>query len=69
MARPRKTTTVSEELIEPAAPAEDDTLPLQTRLEMEAGRAVLAALAPRDEPAPPVEPELEPNPGAEPPTE
>lgn len=60
---------MTDEPIEPVAPTEDDALPLQTRLEMEAGRATLAALAPRA--APSAEPEPEPNldPGAEPPTE
>lgn len=65
MARTRRTTIVTDEPIEPTAPVKDDALPLQTRLEMEAGRATLAALAPRAEPSS----EFNPDPVPEPPTE
>lgn len=60
MARPRKTTTVTEEPIEP--PQEDTQLTAQTLREMEAGRAVLAALAASQPAAAPV---VEPEPASE----
>ena len=70
MARPRKTTTVSEDPIDPIEPAaaeEEQILP-QTRLEMEVGRQTLARASARLEVPAPVPPAPEP-PAPEPPTE
>ena len=62
MARPRKTTTVSEDPIDPIEPAaaeEEQILP-QTRLEMEVGRQTLARASARLEvPAPAAEPDFQ----------